>query len=208
MNDRNAGGVLPERPEDWDGFYIGGTPPWDIGEPQPAFARLADQGEVRGRVLDAGCGTGEHALMAAASGLEAVGVDAAPTAIERARAKAAQRGLSATFVVGDVLDLAELVKGVFDTVIDCGLFHLLTDEHRVRYEASLAAVTAPAGRAYVLCFSERMGGTDGPRRVTQAALRNTFADGWTVAVAPSEIATVGLGGVVVPAWLATITRER
>jgi hypothetical protein len=37
-----------------------GSPPWDIGKPQPAFQAAADK--VVGSVLDAGCGTGEHAL--------------------------------------------------------------------------------------------------------------------------------------------------
>jgi SAM-dependent methyltransferase len=58
----------PRRPEDFDALYAG-TPPWDIGRPQPAFLALAEAGAVRGRVLDVGCGTGEHALMAAGSGL-------------------------------------------------------------------------------------------------------------------------------------------
>jgi SAM-dependent methyltransferase len=51
------------------------APPWDIGRPQPAFAGLARAGAIRGRVLDAGCGTGEHALMAAGSGQDATGID-------------------------------------------------------------------------------------------------------------------------------------
>ncbi len=39
-------------------------PPWDLGRPQSAFLGLADQGAIRGRVLDVGCGTGEHVLVA------------------------------------------------------------------------------------------------------------------------------------------------
>lgn len=49
----------------WDASYQGGPAPWDIGEPQPAFARLASAGGFAGSVLDAGCGSGEHALLAA-----------------------------------------------------------------------------------------------------------------------------------------------
>ena len=49
---------------DFDAAYSG-TPPWDIGRPQPAFLALAEAGALRGRVLDVGCGTGEHTLMAA-----------------------------------------------------------------------------------------------------------------------------------------------
>ena len=82
------------------------TPPWDIGAPQPAFAALAADSRLRGRVLDVGCGTGEHALMAAEAGCEAVGIDIASTAIRLAEAKAAERGASARFVVGDARNLA------------------------------------------------------------------------------------------------------
>ena len=60
----------------FDAMY-GGTPPWDIGRPQTVF-QLADDGAIIGRVLDVGCGTGEHALLAASLGLDAVGVDPAP----------------------------------------------------------------------------------------------------------------------------------
>src|SRR3982751_5325793 len=88
----------PPQREDFDAFYAG-TPPWDIGRPQPAFLELAEAGRIRGRVLDAGCGTGEHALMAAGMGLEATGIDAAPAAIAVAERKAGERGLTVRFVV-------------------------------------------------------------------------------------------------------------
>src|SRR5919197_5557296 len=90
--------------EGFDALYAG-APPWDIGRPQPAFLELADAGALQGRVLDVGCGTGEHALMAAARGLDATGIDAAPSAIAIAQAKARERGLSARFLVWDALDL-------------------------------------------------------------------------------------------------------
>jgi cyclopropane fatty-acyl-phospholipid synthase-like methyltransferase len=140
---------------DWDAGYAASTPPpWDIGRPQPAFLRLADAGLLAGRVLDAGCGTGEHALLAAARGADAVGVDVSPTAIERARAKAAERGLSARFEVADALDLGRL--GItFDTVIDSGLFHVFGDEERPRYVASMASVLRPGGVCFLMCFSDR-----------------------------------------------------
>ena len=61
--------------------YQAGTPPWDIGRPQPAIAALAEAGRFVGSVLDVGCGTGETALWLAARGLTAWGVDASSTAI-------------------------------------------------------------------------------------------------------------------------------
>ena len=72
--------------QSWDAVYAG-SPPWDIGRPQSAFRALAEAGALRGRVLDVGCGTGEHTLMAAALGLDATGVDIAPTALAIARAQ-------------------------------------------------------------------------------------------------------------------------
>ena len=77
---------MTTQPTDWDTVYLASSPPpWDIGQPQPAFVRLADSGLLCGRVLDAGCGTGEHTLLAAANGADATGVDVSPRAIGQAR---------------------------------------------------------------------------------------------------------------------------
>jgi len=61
-----------------------------------------------GRVLDVGCDTGEHALMAASLGYQAVGVDMSMRAIELAKTKATERGVEARFVVADALRLVDL----------------------------------------------------------------------------------------------------
>jgi len=181
-------------------------PPWDIGEPQPAFAALAADGRLRGRVLDVGCGTGEHALMAAAAGCDAVGVDIAPSAIRLAQAKAGERGVSARFVVADARHLGSLGQQ-FDAVLDCGLFHVFDDEDRPPFVASLAGVIRPGGEYFMLCFSENEPPGWGPRRVTQNEIREAFADGWRVdAIEPTEI-SLALGAHAARAWLASITRS-
>jgi cyclopropane fatty-acyl-phospholipid synthase-like methyltransferase len=197
--------------ESWDASYTGGAPPpWDIGRPQPAFARLAEAGLLDGRVLDAGCGTGENTLLAAAHGAEATGVDAAPTAIGRARAKAAQRGIKARFEVADILELGALGL-TFDTVIDSGVFHVFSDEDRPRYVSSLAAVLRQGGTCYLMCFSDRQPGTEGPRRVSQHELRAAFSSGWQViSIAPDAFEInphrAFEGSTTARAWLATIRR--
>jgi cyclopropane fatty-acyl-phospholipid synthase-like methyltransferase len=195
---------------EWDASYTAGPPaPWDIGRPQPAFARLADEGRLTGRLLDAGCGTGENALLAASHGADVTGVDVAPTAIARARAKASERGLTARFEVADALDLGRLGLTA-DTVIDSGVFHVFGDEDQARYVASLAAVLRPAGTCYLMCFSDRQPGTWGPRRVREEELRAAFSDGWEVeSVTASTFDINPVDGITqVHAWLAAIKRSR
>jgi len=193
---------------DWDTVYVAGTPPpWDVGRPQPAFVRLADRGALRGHLLDAGCGTGENALLAAAHGADVVGVDVSPTAIARARAKAAERGLSARFEVADALHLSQLGL-TFDTVIDSGLFHVFDDENRASYVASLASVLRSGGSCYLMCFSDLQPGTFGPRRVRKDEIISAFSDGWSVTGIEADefVVNRGLGIAAARAWLATIRR--
>jgi SAM-dependent methyltransferase len=181
------------------------TPPWDTGRPQPAVRALADTGAFHGRFLEVGCGTGEQTLVAAALGLPTTGIDPSTTSIDTARAKARERGLEATFLVGNALDLTEFGQQ-FDTVLDCGLFHLFQDHERPRYAANLAAVMPAGARLYLLCFSDREAPGKGPRRVSQDELRTTFAEGWHV----DSIEPTTLDNTKYPngaaAWLATMTR--
>lgn len=156
-----------------------GQAPWDTGRPQPAIVKLAEAGQIRGSVLDVGCGTGENVLYLAARGYECWGIDFVPVAIERAKAKAAQRGINAHFIVGNALELDKLGRQ-FDTVIDCGLFHTFADEERPVFGQSLAQVLRPGGLLFLLCFSNEEPGTYGPRRISQQEIRDSFQDGWQV----------------------------
>jgi cyclopropane fatty-acyl-phospholipid synthase-like methyltransferase len=195
----------------WDDLYQRGTAPWDIGRPQGAIARVADAGDIDEPVLDSGCGSGEHALMAAAMGFQASGVDISQTAIEHARAKARARGLQVDFHVGDVLAMSEVerLQPPFRTIIDMGCFHTFANADRPVYAASLASVTAPGGILHLLCFSEDTPGTDGPRRVTQAELRQTFSRDWIVDRIEAEVIAVNSHWTGAPpnAWLARIIRR-
>jgi len=153
-----------------------GTPPWDIGRPQGAFVQLVEKGVLHeSPVLDVGCGTGENSLFLAAKGFEVTGIDSAPRAIEKAKRKAKERKLKATFLVHDAFDLKTLGR-MFPTVIDNGLFHVFGNRERVRFRNGLYAVMRPGGTYFMMCFSEKEP-TDwgGPRRVTKEEIRETFA---------------------------------
>jgi SAM-dependent methyltransferase len=132
-------------------------------------------------------------------------VDIAPTAIELARAKAADRRLKVRFLVLDALNLSDLGQ-LFDTVLDCGLFHVLDDNSRALFVQSLASIVPPGGRYHMLCFSDREPGDWGPRRITQAEIRASFADGWVVDTIEPAVIEINVDPVRVQAWHATAVR--
>ncbi len=151
-----------------------GNPPWDIGRPQAPFIEIADQ--VKGPVLDAGCGTGNGSLFFASLGLQVTGIDFVDEAIRRGRAKAKDRGLAVEFLVKDAMTLAEWDKR-FESVIDSGLFHIYSGKDRAQYVEGLAHVTNPGGRLFLLSFSDEEAAVEG---VSKEALYEVFAKDWEV----------------------------
>jgi 2-polyprenyl-3-methyl-5-hydroxy-6-metoxy-1,4-benzoquinol methylase len=119
---------VPDR-STFENLYAGQAP-WDIGKAQKAFIAVGER--ITGSILDAGCGTGDNALYFASQGRTVTGIDFLAEPIQRARRKATERGLSATFLVMDALLLKDWTER-FDTVIDSGLFHVFSDEDRRRY---------------------------------------------------------------------------
>ncbi|MGE0610319.1 MAG: class I SAM-dependent methyltransferase [Pirellulales bacterium] len=154
-----------------------GQAPWDIGRPQKTFVDAA--GQIAGSILDAGCGTGDNSLFFAACGHKVTGIDFLQFPIDQARKKAADRGLKANFLLMDALALRELPE-LFDSAIDCGLFHVFSNEDRQKYITGLATVLKPGGKLFLLCFSDEEPGEQGPRRVTRQELESTFASDWAV----------------------------
>ncbi len=185
--------------------------PWDIGRPQASFLTAAHL--VKSPVLDAGCGTGDSALYFAERGHQVVAFDFLEEPIRRARAKAAERGLTVDFHVADALALSQSNER-FNTILDSGLFHVFSDEDRSRYVAGLAHVLNPGGRLFLQCFSDAEPAGQGPRRITRDELHAAFGTNWMIeSIEPVQFelnpkftgSTFSLGGP--KSWFVTICRN-
>ena len=198
----------------------GAKPPWSIGEAQPEIAALIEQGKFHGDVLDVGCGEAAVSLHLAELGYTTVGLDLSPTAIEIARAEAAERGLSnATFEVADISSFSGY-DARFDTIVDSTLFHSIPVEAREGYQQSIVRAAAPGASYFVLVF-DRAGMPEGPASpVTADELGGVVSKFWIVdeieparihANLPEGFAVLPFGDLrdepkgrkSVPAWLLT-----
>jgi SAM-dependent methyltransferase len=199
----------------FDDAYKARTAPWVIGEPQPAIVELQRAGLIHSRVLDVGCGTGEHTILLTHLGYDVLGIDFAPHAIEQALANAADKGVDARFEVADARNLGDEPR--YQTIVDSALFHIFDDADRPRYVRSLHAATLPGGYVHVLALSDAGRGF-GPQ-VSEAVIRGAFGDGWelealdtttyrgVVGEAHAEALGLPVGTRVdEPAWLARARR--
>ncbi|WP_102144665.1 class I SAM-dependent methyltransferase [Mycobacterium hubeiense] len=195
--------------------YESRTAPWVIGEPQPAIVELERAGWIRSKVLDVGCGAGEHTIMLTRLGYDVLGIDFAPHAVAQARENAAAKGVDARFEVADALRLG--TEPGYQTVVDSALFHIFDDADRARYVRSLHTACRPGGVVHVLALSDAGRGL-GPQ-VSEADIREAFTDGWELealdtaiyrgVVQEAQAEAVGLpvgSRVDEPAWLARVRR--
>jgi SAM-dependent methyltransferase len=170
----------PERPTPalsvFDDAYATHSAPWVIGEPQPAIVTLEREGWVRGKILDVGCGTGEHTIYLSALRYDVYGMDSSLRAVEQARANAAARNVEAHFQVADALALGD--DTTYDTVIDSALFHIFDADDRARYVRSLHLACRPGALVHVLALSDT-GPAFGPQ-VSDATIREAFSQRWVL----------------------------
>ena len=125
---------------------------WDAASYQPIALKIMDMTEdlIRTvdprptqRVLDLACGTGNGALVAARRECNVVGVDYAPSLIERARKRADAEGLAVDFRIGDVQELP-FPDESFDVVVS--LFGVMFAPDQNKAASELLRVCKPGGK--------------------------------------------------------------
>lgn len=110
------------------------------GEADLIEALLREGGGTR--VLDAGCGTGRVAIELAARGFDVVGLDADPTMLETARAKAPRL----RWIEADLVDTDDHLDETFDVVALPGNVMIFLDRGtEAAVVAALARRLAPGG---------------------------------------------------------------
>lgn len=122
-----------------------------LAHEMPFLEDLFAAGEVR-RILDAACGSGQHAIALARRGFQVMGADLSAAMVARARENAAAAGVDATFVVAGLGELAAVARPagsetLFDALLCLGnsLPHLLSAEAVAAALADFAAVLRPGG---------------------------------------------------------------
>ena len=101
---------------DWDEKYQKGEVFWDRGAASPPMKQYLQRHPVQGRALVPGCGRGHEVALAAELGIDATGLDIAPTAV--AEAQALYPKLADRFVVGDLFNPPAAMRGAFDVVLE------------------------------------------------------------------------------------------
>ncbi|MDH4475117.1 MAG: methyltransferase domain-containing protein [Verrucomicrobiaceae bacterium] len=165
----------------WEEKYQKGEVFWDRGEASLPMKQYLERHPVSGRALVPGCGRGHEVALAAGLGLDVMGLDIAPTGV--AEAKARYPELAERFVVGDLFDPPEVMRGVFDVVLEHTCMSALPPELRADYRRGIDLLLRPGGLLIGVWFinPELDPGYEGPPYpFSVEALTGLFAEGYEV----------------------------
>lgn len=157
----------------WDQAYQESFTPWDKGMPSPPLVEWLARNKLTGRVLVPGCGVGHDVAHLISLGIDAHGLDIAPTAV--ARAKAAYPQHAERFVCGDLFEY----RGEFDAVVEHTCLCALPPEWRTRYRDAVVSLLKPGGLLVgVFYLNPEMdpGETGPPFGIAMDELTTLFAD--------------------------------
>ncbi|HEX8867392.1 MAG TPA: class I SAM-dependent methyltransferase [Lentzea sp.] len=226
--DKAQGDLGFDNPDFWNFMYDDETAPWLIDGPQPVIADLEGQGLIRGRVLEPGCGSGEHTILFTGLGYDCLGTDLSPSAVAYARRTAAEKGVpAARFEVANMLRPLDypFLTPKFDTVVDVAMFHgfgAYGDSLDVakQYAAVLHSICNPGALVHILAHADEGPGLSSG--ISDVVIKESFATGWEVEylelstyrarvteLIAQEAAKAGLpatGHMELPAWLARLRR--
>ena len=166
---------------DWDELYRKGETQWDKGAPSPPLREYLQQRNLRGRALLPGCGRGHDVALAVTMGLDATGLDIAPTAV--AEARELYPHLANRVVVGNLFDPPREFRNAFDLVLEHTCMSALHPTMRADYRRGVDLTLRPGGLLIGVWFinPDLDPGEEGPPyRFPVEELTKLFAKGYDV----------------------------
>jgi SAM-dependent methyltransferase len=166
---------------DWDEHYRTGEVFWDKGRPSPPLQEYLQLHPVHGRTLVPGCGHGHEVALAVEQGLDATGLDIAPTAVAEARALYAQ--IANRFLNGNFFDLPPALRGAFDVVLEHTLLCALPLAMRQDYRRAVDLALKRGGLLVGVWFMDPAldPGEEGPPfGISVEELTALFEDGYEI----------------------------
>lgn len=136
---------------DWENAYQQNDTPWDKGSPSPGLVELLEASPIKGRVLVPGCGLG-HDVRAIASlpGTEVIGLDVAPTAVQRAKNQPVAGNES--YALADLFNLPASFAASFDWVWEHTCFCAIPRERRRDYVRSVRSTLKDGGHLAAIFY--------------------------------------------------------
>ena len=116
-------------------MYQKGEVFWDRGGASPPLRQYLEHHSVCGRALVPGCGRGHEVALAVERGLDATGLDIAPTGV--AEARALYPHLAERFVTGSLFHPPKEMRGAFDVVLEHTCMSALPPAMRTDYRRGI-----------------------------------------------------------------------
>ncbi len=176
--------------ERWEGRYR--TPDYAFGkEPNYFLAACRTLLPRSGKALAVADGEGRNGIWLAEQGLNVLSIDFSPTAQEKARALAKQRGVSLTIAPADV-HAWDYPDAAFDVVVEI-FTQFSSPAERAKKWAGMRKALKPGGLLIIQGYTPKQlqYGTGGPKQVenlyTRAMLEAAFGDLRDVTIVEEEL---------------------
>jgi methyl halide transferase len=165
---------------DWEAAYQRRETPWEKGRPHPALVDfLVENGPLEGEIFVPGCGSGHDVRALTTANNHVVGVDLAPFAIRKAKAR--RRIAREEYLQADLFDLPAAFDGQFDWVFEHTCFCAIDPARRDEYVKMIVRLLKPTGRLLAIFFINPDHDEDGPPYgVSREELEERFATHFAV----------------------------
>lgn len=165
----------------WDEMYQKGEVFWDRGASSPPMKQYLERHPLHGRALIPGCGRGHEVALAVEHGLDATGLDIAPTGVAEAQARYPH--LAKRFVTGDLFNPPKEMLGAFDVVLEHTCMSALPPSMRSDYRRGIDLTLRPGGLLIGVWFINPdldPGEVGPPYPLSVPDLTELFADGYQI----------------------------